>query len=391
MGWRIDFLAAAPPQDATAGPSRSLWELGAALVARGHAVRVLFPSVNPHARPDVKGVTAIPVPDPGPGRRPFARDIALGRNASDLLDPDVDLIVGSDEKAGALEWVHRPNGRPAFAMIVHEVAWHVYESGQPALTPRGFRERFGRWSERRTLKRLEGRALARARLVFVPSEVNGALLRRLYGLTDQTLRLLPHGVADPIDAGSREEARLALKVPADVPLVSFVGRHPDRQGLPIALSAFQRVRAFFPGARFLVVGADAPSEPGVTSLGVVDELSKARVLRASDVFLFPARYEGFGLAPREAMRYGVATVVSRNVPLEGTGPKPVARIVATDDPGDYASELAELLADPKMRRALGEAGRAYSDQFSYARMADHFERTIAPLLPEPGRGDRAPR
>ncbi|HEV2166611.1 MAG TPA: glycosyltransferase family 4 protein [Thermoplasmata archaeon] len=381
MGWRIDLLATAAPQDSTSGVSRGIWELGAALVARGHAVRVLFPSSNLQARPDVKGVTAIPVPDPGPGRSPTARDLAIGRNASDLLDPGVDVIVGNDEKAGALEWVRRAGGRPVFAMMVHDVALHTFDAMRPPEARAGLRAKLSTWSARRALRRLELSAISRARVIFVPTELNHELLRRHYGVSGPRVHLLPNGVADPIDAGSREEARLALKVPADVPLVSFIGRTPERQGLATALSAFQRVRVFFPGARFVVVGSTAPSEPGVLSLGVVDELTKARVLRASDVFLFPARYEGFGLAPREAMRYGVATVVSRHVPLEGVDPKRSVRVVPSDDPAEYASELAELLADPRLRRSVGEAGQAYADRFSYARMADQFERFLAPLLP----------
>lgn len=381
MGWRIDFLATAPPQDATSGPSRTLWELGAALVARGHAVRVLFPSTNLQARPDVKGVTAIPVPDPGPQRRPSGRDIAIGRNASDLLDPEVDAVIGNDPKTGALEWVHRPNGRPVFAMIVHDVALHLFETLRAPDARAGLKDRLGGWLDRRTLKRLEGSALSKARVILVPSDLNRELLHRHYGIPADRVRWMPHGVADPIDAGTREEARLALRVPSDVPVVSFIGRTPDRQGLPTALAAFQRVRVFFPGARFLVVGTQAPTDPGVMSLGVVDELTKARVLRASDVFLFPARYEGFGFAPREAMRYGVATVVSRHVPLEGIDAKGAVRIAASDDPADYASDLAELFADPRLRRSVGESGRLYADRFSYGKMADQFEGFLAPLLP----------
>lgn len=381
MGWRIDFLATAPPQDTTSGLSRAIWSLAAALVARGHATRVLFPSPNLAARPDVNGVTAIPVPDPGERRRPFGRDIAIGRDASDLIDPEADVIVGNDEKAGALEWRTRANGRPVFAMIVHDVALHTFDTLRPLEPARGLRQSVGNWLDRRALNRIEARALRRARILLVPSEMNRDLLRTKYGISDPRVQLMPHGVADPIDAGSRAESRLALKVPPDAPMISFVGRTPERQGLPIALETFRRIRALFPGARLLVVGSELPSEPGVTALGVVDELTKARVLRASDVFLFPARYEGFGLAPREAMRYGVPAVVSSHVPLEGIDPKAAVRIVGGDDPGDYAAELAGLLADPAMRRSVGEAGRRYADQFSYARMAERFEQSLAPMLP----------
>ncbi len=380
MGWRIDFLATAPPQDTTSGLSRAVWSLAAALVARGHSARVLFPSSNLAVRADVQGVTAIPVPDPGDRRRPFGRDLAIGRDASDLIDPGVDVIVGNDEKAGALEWRTRPDGRPVFAMILHDVALHTFDTLRPHDPPGGLRQKVGNWLDRRALQKLEGNALSRARVILIPSEMNRELLRAKYGIADARVQLMPHGVPDPIDAGTAAEARLALKVPADVPVLSFIGRNPERQGLPTALAAFRKVRALFPGARLLVVGSPAPSESGVVGLGVVDELTKARVLRASHLFVFPARYEGFGLAPREAMRYGVPAIVSRHVPLEGIDPKSAVRIVDSDDPADYAAEIAGLLADPAKCRAMGEAGRRYADAFSYGRMAELFERFLAPSL-----------
>ncbi|MHB8352054.1 MAG: glycosyltransferase family 4 protein, partial [Thermoplasmata archaeon] len=131
---------------------------------------------------------------------------------------------------------------------------------------------------------------------------------------------------------------------------------------------------------FIIVGSTGRSEPGVSYLGVVDEATKARALGASDVFLFPAHYEGFGLAPREAMRAGVATIVSRHVPIDGIGGPEVVRVVREDDAGAYASDLAELLADPALRRSLGERGRIYAEQFSPERMAERFEGIVRPLF-----------
>jgi glycosyltransferase involved in cell wall biosynthesis len=145
----------------------------------------------------------------------------------------------------------------------------------------------------------------------------------------------------------------------------------------VALETFRRVRVFFPGARFLVVGSSPPSEPGVVPLGVVDEATKARVLTAADVFLFPSLYEGYGLAPREAMRYGVATVVSAHVPTDGIPVGPAIRVVASEVAADYAADLAELLADPALRRQVGEAGRKAADTFSFAKMAERFERVVS--------------
>ena len=381
MGWKVDFLATAPPGDTSSGLSRGIWELSAELAQRQHRVRVLYPAADLEPPPaDARGVTPIPVPVVGVSRRPFGRDIAIGRNASALFDPAADLVIGNDEKAGALEarWM-RSTGRPVFAQFVHDIALHTFDTLRPLEAKRGLRQRFGNYFDRRTLERLEGKALAHARLVVVGSRLNRELLDRYYDVPPDRVRHLPHGVPDPKDVGTVAEARAALKIPLDVPVVVFVGRNPERQGLPIALEAFRRLRPLFPGARFLVVGASAPSEPGVLSLGVVDETVKAQAYRASDVFLGPARYEGFGLAPREAMRYGIPAIVSSAVPLEGI-PTDAVRVVNGMDSGEYSSALAELLADPALRRTVGEAGKRAADEFSYRRMAELFEEIFRPVV-----------
>ncbi|MCI4362504.1 MAG: glycosyltransferase family 4 protein [Thermoplasmata archaeon] len=376
-GWRVDFLATAAPDDPTSGLSRTVWELGRALAERGHSVRVLYPSDGRPTPPGPPGVEAVSVPVVGVSRRPFGRDIAVGRAASSLLRPDADVVLGNDEKAGALESLGTDRRRAAFGMFFHDVALHTFDTLRPLEANRGVRQRVGNWFDRRALQRLEQTALDRADVVIVASEANRALLARYYSVPKERVALLPLGVPAPLDVGTKTEARATLHVPADVPVVAFVGKTPDRQGLDLALEAFRRVRVFFPGARFLVVGSTPKPEPGVNALGVVDEPTKARALRSADVFLFPARYEGFGLAPREAMRYGLATVVSRHVPLDGASPPDDVRVVADDDPGSYASELAELLADPATRRELGRRGQVYADTLSYEKMAERFETLFA--------------
>jgi glycosyltransferase involved in cell wall biosynthesis len=383
-GWRIDLLATEPPETTASGLSRTVWELAAALVDRGHAVRVLFPADAPTGRPDHRGVAAVAVPTIGQGRRPFGRDIAIGKNASELLDPHADLVIGNDEKAGALKLPRGAGGhRPVFGMFVHDVAMHTFETLRPLEPNRGWRQKVGNFLDKRTLHRLESTALGRARVIIVASELNRELLRKYYDLSGDRVALLPLGVPDPMDVGSKDDARAALKLPRDVPVVAFIGRNAERQGRDTALEAYRRIRVFFPGARCVIVGSTVRTEPGVLSLGVVDEPTKAKVLRAADVFVFPARYEGYGLAPREAMRYGVATIVSRNVPFDGAKAGETVRVVTDDDPGAYASELAELLADPALRRRIGEAGRSYADEYSYAKMAARFEALFTPLLGPP--------
>ncbi|MCI4360934.1 MAG: glycosyltransferase family 4 protein [Thermoplasmata archaeon] len=380
--WRIELLASVPPEETSSGLGRVVWELSASLVALGHRVRVLYPADSAAPHPPHKGVEAVPVPTGPTPRRPFGRDIAIGKAARTILDPAADLIVGNDEKAGALGPIGGRGGRgPVFAMFVHDVALHTFDTLRPLEPSRGVRQRVGNWLDRRTLKSLESTALTRARVILVGSALNEELLRKHYEISGDRVRRLPLGVPSPLEVGTKADARQRLHLPLDVPVVAFVGRTPERQGLPVALDAFRRVRVFFPGARFVVVGSSPKTEPGVLALGVVDDETKARALRAADVFLFPARYEGFGLAPREAMGYGLATVMSAHVPLDGIDRKEAVRVVATDDPADYASELAELMADPALRRSIGEAAKECAEGFSFDRMAERFEKVFSPMLP----------
>ena len=85
-----------------------------------------------------------------------------------------------------------------------------------------------------------------------------------------------------------------------------------------------------------------------------------RLVRA---FAYVPLTEGYGLPPLEAMRVGIPTVVSNEVPsvhdLGAMGPAP-ARIVDPLDIDDIARGLAAVLTDDALRAALGSQGAAYA-------------------------------
>ncbi len=380
--WAIDLIASAPPEEYGSGLSRTVWGIAAEMVRRGHRVRVLYPSHPFQIAPPYQGVERVPIPVVGRKREPYGYERAIARHATELLDPKADLVLANDEKGGAIELPngHRA-GRPVFGMLAHDIQQHhlltMRAVTQPSPT---VRQRVGTWLDRRTIARLEGRAFARSRGIVVASEANRKLLLELYPVPPDRVHVIPYPVPPLPEVGDKNACREALHIPLDVPVVAFLGRSPERQGLPIALEAFRRVRVFFPGARFLVAGTTTPPEPGVMSYGVVDEGQKSRILHAADLFLLPARYEGYGLAPREAMRAGVATIVSAHVPIDGAAAGRELRVVAEDDPGAYASDLAELLADPAQRRELAETGRKYAARFGIDQVTARIEAVYAPFL-----------
>jgi glycosyltransferase involved in cell wall biosynthesis len=151
--------------------------------------------------------------------------------------------------------------------------------------------------------------------------------------------------------------RALASLPADVVLV-VLGEGPDRDSLEQL-------------ARELDV------ERRVFLLGRVPDV--AAWLRRADVFVHPARWEGFGLAVLEAMLAGLPVVATRVSSLpELVVDGETGLLVAAED----AAALAAAVSSALERSALGEAGRARArTEFSVARMADRhlslYERVMA--------------
>jgi glycosyltransferase involved in cell wall biosynthesis len=110
-------------------------------------------------------------------------------------------------------------------------------------------------------------------------------------------------------------------------------------------------RADLPGLRLQVVGVP-PGKPteGVDWLGIVPPDSMAEVYSNADLFLFPTRYESFGLVVIEAMAAGLPVIVSDVI---GEGIVTNGRngiVVAGYHPPDYAEALRRLA--PASARAV---------------------------------------
>jgi glycosyltransferase involved in cell wall biosynthesis len=99
----------------------------------------------------------------------------------------------------------------------------------------------------------------------------------------------------------------------------------------------------------------------VVFTGPVSDAVLSELYRRARAFAFVPLTEGYGLPPLEAMRAGVPTVVSAEVPsvhdLGAAGPAP-ARRVDPLDVDDIAEGLAAVLTDDALRLDLARLGTA---------------------------------
>lgn len=218
------------------------------------------------------------------------------------------------------------------------------------------------------------RAIARARLVLTPSEWVKATVVDRFGADPDRVVAVPHGMP-PMDDGT-PEAELRARYGLDGPLVvypSITYPHKDHVTLIRAFAA-----ARHPEATLVLTGGQGPAEAEVAEavtrsgtarirrLGRIPRPDVVGLVDAATVVAVPSRYEGFGIPALEAMARGRPLVAADATALPevvGDG----GLLVAPGDVDAWAGALDRLLADPDLRRDLGERARAVAGRFSPAR------------------------
>ena len=174
-------------------------------------------------------------------------------------------------------------------------------------------------------------------------------------------------------AALRSKARRALGVRADAPLVGMITSGDfAKRGLDIFLAAAELIAAARPDARFLVVGSKqlpaAAREHALVASGRVVYRAKRRDpelwFAALDLFLYPARFEEFGMVVSEAQAIGLPIVTSRLVGAAECLPPAYERwLCDRPDAAELAQRALALLADEAARRELAQSGIANASRY----------------------------
>ncbi|HUG10149.1 MAG TPA: glycosyltransferase family 4 protein [Opitutaceae bacterium] len=185
----------------------------------------------------------------------------------------------------------------------------------------------------------------------------------------------------------RAAARASLGIAPDAFAIGTVCRLVTLKGIDDLLAAAPGMLARFPKAEFLIAGGGPESERLVAAGKIVGERvrflgrveSTSDFLAALDVFAFPSRYEGFGLAVAEAMATGLPVVGTRVGAVEemltesGGG-----AVVPANDPAAFAAALEQFATSTEARSHAGMAGRRYAlRELSLPAMIDRFEAVYA--------------
>ena len=237
--------------------------------------------------------------------------------------------------------------------------------GGPPMIYRGIGDpRF--WGQVRASGLRIGLPLKAAQAVVTLWPAAGEALVELYGLHPDRLHTIPNGRDPdrfaPADAATRFQARQLLGLPADGPIVGYVGSLAWEKQPLVAIEAVRQV----PGATLVLAGGGplraevearaAEIGPSIRILGSVADTTS--VYHAIDALILPSRTEGM---PGVVIEAGLSGVPSVATDVGGTSElvSPVTgALVATGEPDELAESMAEslsiVLADAEAR---GRAAR----------------------------------
>lgn len=203
----------------------------------------------------------------------------------------------------------------------------------------------------------------------------------------------------------RQEARAALGIPIDAPVVGTVANITPQKGLEQFVRAAAIVARDLPECRFLIVGGSTDTHDAygdrvraeVQTSGVPAHRFIFTGYRADPESLYPAmdvklltarpRSEGVTTAVLEALACGVPVVATDVAALrEAIEQGVTGALVPALDPHAAAAAVLALLSDPDaLRRQGGAARRRAVDRFGLESCADTHARAFEAALAQRGR------
>jgi D-inositol-3-phosphate glycosyltransferase len=247
----------------------------------------------------------------------------------------------------------------------------------------------------------EASIMACSEVVLASCTVEARQLASLYQADPARLRVVAPGVDHAFfGPGYRSQARRALGLPEDVPVLLFVGRIQPLKGADVAIRTLAALEDR-PDAQLVLVGG--PSGPRgeeheaylkqlVSELRLEDRVRFVEPqphellsthYRAADVCVVPSRSESFGLVALEAAACGtpvVASAVGGLTTLVEHGR--TGYLVDRPTPQSFASAVSAVLEDSELSERISVEAVLMARRYTWAQAAALLRATYEELAEE---------
>lgn len=190
--------------------------------------------------------------------------------------------------------------------------------------------------------------------------------------------------------------RAARGIPNDAFVVLFMSRFDSKKGLQFLIPALKNLKAQFRNLWLLLAGAGSPEftgevdrlldsngvRPWTTLAGFVSGEEKEAAFAASNLFVLPSLNENFGIVVVEALRAGVAAVISDEVFIYPELEREGAALICKPTTSSCEASIRRVLLGELDCEAMVSRGRRlakdyFSPEAATQRLIGVFEEVLA--------------
>jgi glycosyltransferase involved in cell wall biosynthesis len=234
------------------------------------------------------------------------------------------------------------------------------------------------------IHKIEHAGMMYANLVIAVSQYTAQMIMSRYRIDTGKIRIVHNAFSMP------EDAVYAKKRIFKGPTVLFLGRITIQKGPDYFLDVAARVLEQHPDARFIMAGtgdmarrllrrsAELRLRNKFLFSGFLNRKQVERILRASDIYVLPSVSEPFGIAPLEAMAYGITAIISKQ--------SGVAEVVNHAFKVDYwdvdlmADTINHLIEHPELCRKMGLDGKNEVNRIQWNEAAEKIRPLYSQVL-----------
>ena len=165
-------------------------------------------------------------------------------------------------------------------------------------------------------------------------------------------------------------------------IVLCFGHDSYRKGLDISIKILDDLN--MRNVKLYVLGIDKKDanidKENVVFLGKIFGDKKIEIMKISDAFIAPSRYEGFSVAVLEAMSCGIPTIISNNTNVGEIIKNNEAIVINSLDYKKYSFYLKKILSDNKLKLKMSRYSRRLMLKYDWNVIAKKYQAVYKKML-----------
>ncbi len=251
-------------------------------------------------------------------------------------------------------------------VMVHDLAWKYFPEAYSSIA-------------KRYLKFFTSTAMSKAKAILVPSQATKDDLAKFYKNGLEKVTVTPLGYNENLYNPKKEYG----SSPDTDPYFYYTARVEERKNTKLLIDAFallakesKNVKLYIagkPGTGYEIVKKKIESLPinireRVIELGFIPDEESVRYLKHAVAFVFPSKYEGFGISALEPLAMGTPLICSNASSLPEVAGD-AAILLAPENPLTWAAAMSRVLHQKDLANSLSEKGMDQAKKFSWEKCA----------------------